>query len=61
MRGRDTTDRRPTWRAVGVFAVLALLLVLAGCSTGSSNSKLTVGLAGSTADHPSQPPQVAAK
>lgn len=61
MRGQDTANRRPTGRGVGVFAVLAILFVLAGCSAGSSNSKLTVGLAGSTADHPSQPPQIAAK
>lgn len=60
MPGLATTRGSVTRRAIAL-AVLALLLTLAGCSGGSSNSKLTVGLAGSTADHPSQPPQITAQ
>lgn len=60
MPGLATTGGSVTRRAIAL-AVLALLLTLAGCSGGSSNSKLTVGLAGSTADHPSQPPQIASQ
>lgn len=60
MLGQATTSGSVMRRA-GVLVVLALLLTLAACSGGSSNSKLTVGLAGSTADHPSQPPQITAQ
>jgi len=45
---------------VGVLALSFVLLgLLAGCSSGgggSGSSKLSLGLAGSTADHPAQPP-----
>ena len=61
MLGRGTRGQCSTRRVGGALAVLALLLVLAGCSSGSSNSKLTLGLSGSTADHPSQPPQIASQ
>lgn len=48
------------WRAPGAaLAALAVLLTLSACSSGSS-STLNLGLAGSTGDHPSQPPALAA-
>jgi hypothetical protein len=50
-------------RLAGCAATLALVFVLAACSTpgaGSGGADFSLGLAGSTADHPSQPPQIAA-
>lgn len=54
--------RRRFWQA-GAMAAALLVLMLAGCSTsgsGSSGGSISLGLAGSTADHASQPPQIAA-
>lgn len=58
MPGQEHTTQG---RRAHMFAMLVLSLlllgVLAGCSAGSgSSSKITLGLAGSTADHPAQPP-----
>lgn len=59
---------RKAWRVsirrlAGCAATLALVFVLAACSisgAGSGGADFSLGLAGSTADHPSQPPQIAA-
>jgi hypothetical protein len=47
-------------RAAGAVCALAALLALTACSTGSGSSKLTLGLSGSTVDHPGPPPTLAA-
>ncbi len=51
---------RWNWVAACVLAS-AIVLTLTGCSTSGSSggTNFTLGLSGSTADHPSQPPQVA--
>jgi hypothetical protein len=47
--------------AAGAVYALAALLALAACSSGSgAASKLTLGLSGSTVDHPGPPPTLAA-
>ncbi len=52
------------WRSLRLAApllVLAIALVVAGCSaSGGSGSNYSLGLAGSTSDHPSQPPTIQA-
>ncbi len=56
-QGRRRTTAR--WRGIGAaLAALGVLLLLSACSSGS-DSKLNLGLAGSTSDHPSQPPALA--
>src|SRR5260370_33450496 len=47
-------------RAAGAVCALAALLALTACSAGSGRSKLTLGLSGSTVDHPGPPPTLAA-
>jgi hypothetical protein len=47
-----------SWQGLGALLGLALvmLLALSGCSTSGTGGNLQLGLAGSTADHPSAPP-----
>lgn len=61
--------RAPGWRpalavarGVSLLLTLTATIVLAGCSAsgGSSGIDFTLGLQGSTADNPAQPPQIAA-
>jgi hypothetical protein len=57
--------RARTWAGLllGAALLVGLLAALAGCSggtTGSGGVNYTLGLAGSTADHPSTPPTIAA-
>jgi hypothetical protein len=70
MEERMGLHRAAEWRrrgrgrigAVGLLLGLILALGLAGCSTsgtGSGGINYSLGLAGSTADHPSQPPTIA--
>src|SRR5262245_17070268 len=50
-------------RALLVVALIALASLLAACGVGSDNSSgsnYSLGLAGSTLDHPSNPPTIAA-
>jgi hypothetical protein len=49
-----------SWRSLGPLLGLALavLLALSGCSTSGAGGNLQLGLAGSTADHPSAPPSL---
>jgi hypothetical protein len=47
-------------RAAGAVCALAALLALTACSTSGSSSKLTLGLSGSTVEHPGPPPTLAA-
>ncbi len=52
------------WRSLRLAApllILAIALVVAGCSaSGGGGSNYSLGLAGSTSDHPSQPPTIQA-
>ena len=63
-RMRLGIDRGTRGRPLAALALgCALVLVLAGCSTSSGSKggiNFSVGLAGSTADHPAQPPTIAA-
>ena len=50
-------------RLAAAAGLALVLLIVAGCSAGGSSSggtNISLGLAGSTADHPSAPPSVAA-
>jgi hypothetical protein len=59
---RRRGNKRERWRGIA-YVALALVagVVLASCSSGSgAGSKLSLGLTGSTASHPAQPPTLAA-
>jgi hypothetical protein len=64
MTGREQGRRaRPLPRSLLVAALLILTSLLAACSAGtggSGGSNYSLGLAGSTLDHPSDPPIIAA-
>src|SRR5258707_181023 len=63
MPGNTKARQVSVRRLAGCATTLALVLVLAACSipgAGSGGADFSLGLAGSTADHPSQPPQLAA-
>jgi hypothetical protein len=64
MTGRGQgRNARPLTQSLLVVALLALTSLLAACgagSDGSGGSNYSLGLAGSTLDHPSNPPTIAA-
>src|SRR5260370_4553937 len=57
---RDDGRNGRWWRAAGAVCALAALLALTACSTSGASSKLTLGLSGSTVEHPGPPPTLAA-
>ena len=77
MRSQASSRARSRWQSLGrwpamvharglaLLTPLVALLVLVGCSASGGSSSgginVTLGLQGSTADNPAQPPKIAAK